>query len=189
MVNEIYDPEDKRGSFGNIGVIQETVVVAPHSSNVPASGSAPVVRPQRAVPPMDFLVKDDGDFVAGPGEFIPVPKTRLRFRSEVYSSAFFFVQASFGWSGFSARHDRMALLVDDVVYAISEKESISDVGSGVISEPSSSHWAMNLAPGEHSVQIMIRGSRDEGQVKTGLWLPCRILANRKSPLVLSVLHG
>ncbi len=186
MVNELYDPDDKRGSFGSIGVIEEKVVYAPAQSAPPP---APPAARTRSFLPIDFLVKDDGDFTAGPGDFVPVPKTKLKFRTEAYCPALFFVQASFGWTGYQARHDRLGLLVDDVAYPILEQESMVDAATAIFSVSPGCHWAMNLAPGEHVVQLLLRGGKDEGQTKTGLWLPSKVLANQRNPLVLSVLHG
>ena len=64
--------ENNRGSFGGIGVVNAPYVLDPLSR---APQPAPRPATGRKSLPIDFVVKDDGDFTAGPGDFIPIPKT------------------------------------------------------------------------------------------------------------------
>lgn len=180
--------EHRIGQFGMIGVVETPFVLDPFSS--PAA-NAPV-RPStgRKSLPIDFVVKDDGDFSAGPGEFIPIPKASMKFVTDVHGPALFFVQAVFAFTGFSARNDHLGLLVNNTVYPLGENEVLSDVTElALLKFGSSAHWAMNLNPGEHTVHVLLRGGRDEGDVKTGLMLPAKVKANHRCPLVLSCIHS
>lgn len=177
-----------RGSFAPVGVLPPTLVIDPL---VPISTPA-VERPKTALRsmPIDFVVKDDDDFTAGPGEFIPIPKTALRFWVEQPGPAVFFVQAVFGWTGFPARSDHLGLLVDNSVYPLVSGEAMQAApGLGLFRFGGPSAWPMNLARGEHYAQVLLRGGQDDGVVRVGLALPCKVLANPKSPLSLVVMHS
>lgn len=178
-----------RGSYAPVGVLPPTLVIDP----VSGPPSAPAVeRPKTALRwmPIDFIVKDDDDFEAGPGDFIPVPKTALRFWVEQSGPAAFFVQAVFGWTGFPARNDHLGLLVDNVVYPLVPNEAMQAApGLGLFRFGAPSMWPMNLARGEHYAQVLLRGGQDDGIVRVGLFLPCKVLANPKCPLSLMVMHS
>ncbi len=178
-----------RGSFASVGVLPPTVVIDPVSG--PASAPS-VERPKTALRwmPMDFVVKDDDDFTAGPGDFVPVPKTGLRFWVDQPGPATFFVQAVFGWTGFPARNDNLGLLVDNAVYPLVSGEAMQAApGLGLFRFGGPCMWPMNLACGEHFAQVLLRGGQDDGEVKVGLALPCKVLANSKCPLALMVMHS
>lgn len=178
-----------QGSFAPIGVVPEVHVLNPLAP-VHLQPQAPRPSSGRKALPIDFVVKDDGDFSAGPGEFIPIPKTMMKFMTDVHGPALFFVQAVFAWTGYPARNDHLGLLVDGVVYPLGENEIFSDApGVGLLKFGGPAQWAMNLAPGEHTAQVLLRGGRDEGDVKIGLSVPCKVKANHKCPLVLSSIHS
>lgn len=180
------DPNN-RGSFSSVGVLPPVRVI---SWDAPAAPPPP--RPALATKwsPMDFVVKDDDDFTAGPGDFIPVPKTSMRFWVEQEGPAIFMVQATFGWTGFPARNDHLGLLIDGAVYPLVQAEGmLAAAGTGLFKFGGPSMWPMNLGRGEHHVQVLLRGGNDDGEIKIGMALPCKVLANPKSPLSLMVMHS
>ena len=87
-----------RGAYAPVGVLPPTVVI--DAAAPPPPRPVPSAGPRWM--PLDFVVKDDDDFTAGPGDWIPVPKTGLRFWVEKDGPAAFFVQASFWFTGFPA---------------------------------------------------------------------------------------
>jgi hypothetical protein len=182
--------ESYRGQFGNIGVVDEPMVFDPLSKPAAPAAHRPSAPGARKSVPIAFVVKNDGDFTAGPGEFIPIPKTALKFYTDAHGAGLFFLQAVFASTGFSVRHDRLALLVDGTVYPLAEYEAVTDsAGMGFFKLGGGYHWAMNLAPGDHSAQVLLRGGTDDGDVKSGVWVPSKVKASHKCPLVLSVLHA
>jgi hypothetical protein len=179
--------ENNRGSFGGVGVVDKPYVFDPF---LPPPASPPSPAPARKSSVIDFVVKDDGDFMAGPGEFAPIPKTLMKFNVDIHGPALFFVQAVFAWTGYASRNDHLALLIDSAVYPLTETETMTDgPGIGIFKFGGPCQWAMNLAVGEHSVQILLRGGKDEGDIKVGLSVPSKIKASHRCPLVLSVIHG
>lgn len=180
--------EFRKGQFGAIGVVETPFVLDPLST--PAAPAAPRPSTGRKALPIDFVVKDDGDFSAGPGDFIPIPKATMKFVTDVHGPALFFVQAVFASTGFAARNDRLGLLVNNTVYPLGENEAVSEDGDLSLRKfGGSAHWAMNLAPGEHTVHVLLRGGKDEGETKTGLALPAKVKASSRCPLVLSCIHS
>lgn len=178
--------DSRPGKFSTIGVVAAPYVLDP------LSATPPPPRPStgRKSLPIDFVVKDDGDFTAGPGDFIPIPRTMMKFITDAHGPALFFVQAVFAWTGFAARNDHLGLLVDNVVYPLLENEAMTDgPGVGLFKFGGPCQWAMNLAPGDHTAQVLLRGGTDEGDVKVGLALPAKVKASHKCPLVLSSIHS
>lgn len=180
--------ENGRGAFAPVGVVTPEFVINPVKGDAPP----PVARPASSLRwmPIDFVVKDDDDFTAGPGDYIPVPKTALRFWVEQDGPACFFVQAVFGWTGFQARNDHLAILVDNKVHPLVVVEAMQAApGLGIFRFGGPAMLPMNLAKGEHLAQVLLRGGHDDGDVHMGLWLPCKVLANPSNPLSFSVMHS
>lgn len=177
-----------RGAYAPVGVLPPTLVIDPQAPPPPRPAPGPGAGPRWM--PLDFVVKDDDDFTAGPGDFVPVPKTGLRFWVEKDGPAAFFVQAIFGWTGFPARNDHLGIFVDGVIHPIVQAEAMQAApGLGLFRIGAPFMWPMNLARGEHQAQVVIRGGNDDGEVKVGLSLPCKVLANPKCPLAFMVLHS
>lgn len=180
--------ENGRGSFSKdkVGIVPPVYVVDPV---VQGPLAPPAKSPLRSMP-IDFVVKDDDDFTAGPGEFIPVPKASMRFWVEHHGPALFFIQAVFGWTGFPARSDHLGILVDREIHPVVSCEAMQSApGVGIFRFGGPSMHPVNLAPGEHFAQVLLRGGHDDGEVKMGLSLPCKVLANPKCPLSLAVMHS
>jgi hypothetical protein len=173
------------------------------SSNVPGPGGpgGGTGAPGPAGPPgppgpagagsaMDFLVKTDGSFTAGPGSFVPVPGTLLSFSQGQAGSVVFLISAAFGCAFPNAQSDVLGIEIDGTVISLQAALRHTFVaGVGDFYNPASAMYPAQLGAGQHTVQIVLRGfSAGESCSAAGLGLPATISATPEVPLSLTVLH-
>lgn len=138
---------------------------------------------------VDFLVKTDGDFTAGPGAFVPVPGTLLSFVQAQTGPVIFLINAVLGCDG--AQNDALAIRVDGTTIIPLQAQLFHTFVGGVdpFFEAASANYPMTLATGTHTVEIMLRGiGAGEFCSASGLGIPATIGATPDTPLTLTVIH-
>jgi hypothetical protein len=136
---------------------------------------------------IDFLIKTDGDFVAGPGAFVPVPGTLLGFTQGSDGPVLFFIQATLG-CGTITQNAAIGLRIDGIdvqIYKRIIQTNVGGVGEFLIDQPIA--WPATLLAGPHTVELLIRGV--PGAEGCGAFdFPAGVSANPDLPLALTVLH-
>lgn len=131
------------------------------------------------------IVKTDGDFTVGSASpFVAVPGTSLAFTTTRDGITLFFLQAGIGDIS-SSTHGQVGLRIDGVDYPLTPTQNhtfVSDVGILLVSGVS--FWALQLAAGDHTVEVIVRG---DAALPGTTGLPITVQANTTSPLLLSVL--
>lgn len=138
---------------------------------------------------ISFITKDDGDFTAGPGSFIPVPGTLLSFTQGADGNVMFFVNAVFGCD--QATNDALAIRVDGTT-VIPLQATLVHVAAPVqgFFMNASALWPMFLAAGGHTVELMLRGiGAGEFCSGSGLGSPATLAATPDTPVALAVQHN
>ena len=181
------------GLPGPLGVVSSNVP----GPGGPGSGGAP----GPAGPPgppgpagvgtgVDFLVKTDGSFSAGPGAFIPVPGTLLSFTQGQAGAAIIMISGAFGCEFPLAQSDVLGIEIDGVpvsLQAVLRHTFASGVGD--FYNPCSAMYPIQLAAGQHTVQVLLRGfGAGESCQAAGLGQPAIISATPEVPLSLIVQH-
>ena len=177
---------------GPLGVVSGNVPQPqPGGSGIPGPAGPPgPPGPAGLGTGVDFLVKTDGDFSAGPGAFIPVPGTLLSFTQGQAGPAVFMISGAFGCNFPDAQSDVLGIEVDGTPISLQAVLRHTFVGGvGDFYNPCSALYAMQLAAGQHTVQILLRGfGAGESCQAAGLGNPAIIAANADVPLSLIVQH-
>jgi hypothetical protein len=175
------------GLPGPLGVVNQA---APQGAGTPG-GPGPV-GPQG--PPglgtvVDFISKEDGDFSAGPGAFIPVPGTSFSFTQSVAGAVLFLLNATFGC--FQAANNALGIRIDGttvVPLQISLHGAL--LATFVFYAPASAVGVAVLPAGTHTVEVMLRGiAVGEFCSGSGLGTAAVLAAAPATPLVLAALHS
>jgi hypothetical protein len=136
---------------------------------------------------IDFTVKTNGDFTAGPGTpLVPVPGTLVNFVTSEAGAVLFLVQATLG-CGFS-QSAKIGLVIDGVTHVLSAR-SLSLAGGGnnefMIGQPLV--FAAILAAGVHTVEFALTGPLFPSDCSF-LGVPITVSANPTFPLSVVVVH-
>jgi hypothetical protein len=143
----------------------------------------------------DFITKTDGDFTAGPGVFIPVPRTQVAFVQGTDGVAIFFLQAVFGCSGTGAQTSQIGLRLTDsngvqTDFPLTVTLLHTDVADvTVLFQPAPGMWPVTLSAGSYTIEVILRGlSGGEFCGAGGYGFPAVVSANVQVPLALVAFH-
>jgi hypothetical protein len=137
----------------------------------------------------DFVSKDDGDFTAGPGDFIPVPGTLLAFSVPQDGNVMFQVQATLGCG--QSQNGALGLRIDGTDYPITKRLlQTFAVGVAEFYEPSTYIFPKELLAGAHTVEVLLRGLEAGSECSaSGLGLSQTVSASPEAPLILICQHS
>lgn len=139
---------------------------------------------------VDFTVKTDGDFTAGPGAFVPVPGTLIGFSTAIDGPAIFSVQAVLGSPpAGSSQSGQLGLRIDGVDYPLTARllhTFVGGVGEFLIGQ--SVLFPLTLSSGAHTVELLLRGLVAGEFGGVGLGTPVSVSANPTIPLAVIVQH-
>lgn len=141
----------------------------------------------------DFIVKTDGDFIAGPGPFIVVPGTTINFTVTNAGVGHFFLDATLGaTSGASSlsQNGQIGLRIDGVDYPLAT-HLLHTFGGGIgeFMLGQAGVLPLQLSAGAHQVDVILRGIAIGEFGGTGLGLSAGVCAVPAVPLYLSVIHS
>lgn len=187
------------GSFGGgggapptsqLGVVPGNQLVNPNIG--PAGPAGPAGPPGPAGPgaEIDFVVKTDGNFTAGPGAFVAVPGTSVAFTQGSDGGAVIMVQAVIGDppvtdAGQSAQ---IGLRVDGSDQPLTVRLLHTFAGGvGEFALGQATLFPFTLAAGPHTVELLFR-SLTPGEFGGGTGVPQTLQANSSIPLAVVVLH-
>lgn len=138
---------------------------------------------------VDFVVKTDGDFVAGPGAFVPVPGTLIAFATAIDGPAIISVQAVFGNPPVgSPQSGQIGLRIDGTDYPLTVR--LIHTFAGGVAEffiGQATLFPITLSSGSHTVEVLLRGLT-AGEFGFGLGIPVGVSANPTVPLAVTVQH-
>jgi|FLYN01.1.fsa_nt_gi hypothetical protein len=154
----------------------------------------PTPPPPPPAPPfgVDFKVKTDGDFIAGPGAFVPVPGTDVSFTLPTAGAVLFLLRATLGSStgGVAlSQSGQLGIRVDGVDYPLTPRllhTFTSGVGEFLVGQDQA--FVLNLSEGSHTAEILLRGLLP-GEFGAGIGTPASVAAVPNIPLALIVIHG
>lgn len=139
------------------------------------------------------IIKTDGDFVAGPGAFVPVPGTSLTFSLTSAGFVQFHVTATLGrttgMSGFS-QSTQIGLRIDGTDYPLATR--LIHTFAGGVAEfmiNQSFFFLLSLTPGSHTVEIILRGLAPGEFAGTAIGTSGAVAATPEVPLILAVAHN
>jgi hypothetical protein len=135
------------------------------------------------------LVKTDGNFtVPSVSPFVPVPGASIMFTQERDGNAAVFVQGVFGGNSVAGEaNGQLGLRIDGVDHPLTGNllhTGAPGVDQFLVGVHSS--FAVALAAGAHTVEVVVRGDASLG-APTGT--PVTVQANPTVPLALTVIHG
>lgn len=139
-----------------------------------------------------LVVKEDGDYTAGPGSFTVVPGTAINFTSQVAGVAHFFAAVTTGKTNGSPGFPQccqIGMRVDGVDYPLATRSLytfVSDVGEFLLGQ--NLVFGLYLAAGAHTVELVIRGL-SPGEFGSGLGISVSVCATPQVPLRMSVVHS
>lgn len=176
---------------GPLGVVSSNTPQPPGpggSGSPGPTGPTGPAGPAGAGSAISFVTKQDGDFTAGPGAFVPVPGTLLNFTQGQTGPVLFMINACFGCD--NAQNDALAIRVDGTIIPLQATLFHTFVaGVSAFFLGATAVWPMNLATGNHTVEVMLRGiGAGEFCSGSGLGFSATLAANANVPLSLSVLH-
>lgn len=175
-----------RAPSGQLGPIAGNLQVNPNQG--PAGPAGPP-GPPGVGGAIDFVVKTDGDFTAGPGAFIAVPGTSVAFVQGSDGAVLFLIQAVAGCD--MAQNFQIGLRVDGGTTFPLSATLIHTFAAGVsiFLVNATSVWPLTLASGPHTAEVMLRGiGAGEFCGGSGLGFPATVSANPDIPLSLIVVH-
>ncbi len=136
---------------------------------------------------VDFIVKTDGDFVVGPGAFVPVPGTLVNFSTSESGPALFFVQATLSFVGLSTpQNAQLGIRVDGIDYPLTVR-SMTGAGVSEFQIGQSPAFPISLGTGVHTAEFLLRALLP-GEFGGGTGIPTSVHATASIPFALSVLH-
>lgn len=151
-------------------------------------GPAGVQGPAGIGSTFDFVRKEDGDFTAGPGAFIPVPGTLLAFSLPADGSVMFQVQATLGCN--QTQNGALGLRIDGTDYPITKRLLQTVAGVTEFYGPSTYLLPLALLAGAHTVEVLLRGLVAGSECSaSGLGLSQTISASPEAPLILICQHS
>jgi hypothetical protein len=141
---------------------------------------------------VDSVQKVDGDFIAGPGGFIPVPGTSIMFVQSQAGPATFLLNATLGSSVGGVglpQSGQIGIRVDGTDYPLATRllhTFAGGVGEFMIGQTSS--LVLVLPAGPHTVEVILRGLAP-GEYGAGLGISAGVVAVPSQPVDLSVVHN
>lgn len=139
------------------------------------------------------VVKTDGDFVAGPGSFVPVPGTTLTFSVTDAGIAVFYVTATLGrtngQSGFP-QSTQIGIRIDGVDHPLITR--LIHTFAGGVAEfmiGQTFVYPISLSAGPHTAEIVLRGLAPGEFVGTAIGTSGAVAAIPEVPLIFTVAHN
>lgn len=147
-----------------------------------ATGPGSIVEPP--------VVKVDGDFVAGPGAFVPVPGTTVLFPMSAAGVAEVKAIVTLGSAlTMFCESVQIGVRIDGTDYPLTVRlisTSVPGVDEFLIGQCFS--FPITLAAGAHIADLLIRGLLP-GEFGAGLGSPAAVSANPSIPLIMTVSHS
>lgn len=139
------------------------------------------------------VIKTDGDFVAGPGAFVPVPGTALVWSQSTPGVAKVHVLVTLGTSlgadSLLSENSQIGLRIDGTDYSCHTRLMHSFSGGvGEFMVGQSFTFPIVLGAGSHSVELLLRGLLP-GEYGAGLGFSASVAAVPTVPLMITVSHS
>jgi hypothetical protein len=137
---------------------------------------------------VDFVVKTNGSFSAGPGAFVSVPGTLVNFDQEATGAAVVLVQAVLGDGSGTPENGQLGIRLDGIDQPATAR-LIQTTAAGVAEflVGQTLAFPFNVAAGLHTVQLVLRGLA-VGEFGGGTGAACSVSATTSIPLAVIVIH-
>lgn len=139
------------------------------------------------------VVKTDGDFVAGPGAFVPVPGTSLSFTVSAAGVAIFYVTATLGRTTGASGESQSAQIgvrIDGTDHPVLTRllhTFAGGVGEFMIGQTVAFPFVLGV--GIHTAEVVLRGLAPGEFSGTAIGTPGAVAATPDVPLVFTVAHN